>query len=67
MGLGIGLGILVVGALVRVVLVNLWPAAYQVWILAAQMLWLTGFIGLLAVFAPMLLRADLEPPQPDKG
>ena len=63
--LGIWLGILVVGALVRVVLVNLWPEAYQVWILAAQMLWLTGFMGLLVVFVPMLLRADLERPQAD--
>lgn len=58
--LGIWLGILVVGAFVRVVMVNLWPAEYQVWILAAQMLWLAGFTGLLLVLAPMLIRPGLE-------
>lgn len=58
--LGIWLGLLVVGALVRVVLVNLWPGEYQVWILAAQFLWLVGFWGLLLVFAPMLLRVGVD-------
>lgn len=63
--LGIWLGVLVVGAFVRVVMVNIWPAEYQVWILAAQVLWLAGFIGLLMMFAPMLVRPGLEYSQSD--
>ena len=58
--LGVWLGVLVVGAFIRVVMVNIWPSEYQVWILAAQVLWLVGFVGLLGVFGPMLIRPGLN-------
>lgn len=58
--LGIWFGLLVAGAFVRVVLVLLWPAEYQVWILASQLLWLAGFAGLLVIFTPMLFKARVD-------
>ncbi|MEZ5478071.1 MAG: NnrS family protein [Thiolinea sp.] len=59
-GLGIIFGVLMAGALVRVFLVWLWPAHYQVWILAAQILWLVAFAGLLLVLAPMLVKPRVD-------
>ena len=58
--LGVFFGILVSGAFVRVFMVWLAPDAYELWIVAAQLLWIFAFCGLVVVLAPMLIRPRVD-------
>lgn len=58
--LGIFLGLLAAGVFLRVIMTWLWPSEYQVWILAAQILWILAFLGLAGILTPMLLKARVD-------
>ncbi len=53
-------GLLTVGTVLRVIMVWLLPEYYQIWILAAQIIWVVAFGVLLAVYAPMLIKARVD-------
>ncbi|MEZ5537757.1 MAG: NnrS family protein [Thiolinea sp.] len=58
--LGIIFGLLTVGAVLRVLMVWLMPDYYQIWILAAQIIWIVAFAIMFAVYAPMLIKARVD-------
>jgi uncharacterized protein involved in response to NO len=51
---------IIAGAIVRVLCVALWPQAQAVWILLAQISWITAFTLFLWIYAPMLLKARVD-------
>lgn len=53
-------GLLTVGTVLRVIMVWLLPEYYQIWILAAQIIWVVAFGILLATYAPMLIKARVD-------
>nr|CAA6829098.1 MAG: NnrS protein involved in response to NO [uncultured Thiotrichaceae bacterium] len=58
--LPLAFGLLTVGTFLRAVMTWLLPEYYQIWILAAQIIWVVAFASLLAVYAPMLIKARVE-------
>lgn len=58
--ISLSFGLLSAGAVLRVIMVGLLPEYYQVWILAAQIIWVTAFSILLAIYAPMLIKARVD-------
>jgi uncharacterized protein involved in response to NO len=52
--------LIMLGAVVRVFCVALWPQAHTVWIVLAQVLWIAAFSLFLWIYAPMLIKARVD-------
>ncbi|WP_020560969.1 NnrS family protein [Thiofilum flexile] len=51
--------LLLLGTVVRVFAVWVWPSMHQDWILVAQILWITSFTGFIALYLPMWIKPNI--------
>lgn len=57
---GFGFGLLLLGALVRVVMPLVAVAHYSLWIGLSQLLWVAAFVVFLVVYTPILVKPRIE-------
>jgi uncharacterized protein involved in response to NO len=57
---GVGFGLLNLGALFRVAAPLAWPGAYGVWVLTAGGLWIAAFLAFAMVYTPVLVRPRVD-------
>jgi len=57
---GYGIGLLLLGAIVRVVMPLVAVAHYSLWIGLSQLLWVAAFVVFLVVYTPILIKPRLE-------